>query len=75
MTLNEENMVCASLSFWALLLLHNCWYILLNIAGRAEEELLSYVCRLLPLLCLNLGSFVRSMEDFQQKLPDLCLYQ
>lgn len=67
-------MVSASLSFWALLLLHNCWYILLNIAGRAEEELLHYVCPSL-LLCLNLGVFARIIEDFPQKLPDLCLYQ
>lgn len=68
-------MVSASLSFWALLLLHNCWYILLNIAGRTEEELLNYVCPSLPHHCLNLGCFVRIVEGLLQKLPDLCLYQ
>lgn len=71
----EENMMSASLSFWALLLLHNCWYILLNIAGRAEEELMNWVCPSLPRPCLNPGVFVRIMENLLQKLPDLCLYQ
>lgn len=65
----------ASLFFWALLLLHNCWYILLNVAGRAEEELMDWVCPSLPCPCLSLGGFVRIIEDLLQKLLDLCLYQ
>lgn len=68
-------MVSASLSFWALVLLHNCWYILLNVAVRAEEELLNYVCPSLPHPCLTLEGFVRIIEDLLQKLLDLCLYQ